>query len=123
MNRAIEGLIKSFGELTPERHAEKAGEFTLLYAREGLEGVDGQSLWETGKAGLAGVASVTLGSWGIQTVIAEYQRGDATGVTAGLLALAVGIKMAQTAVRTIDNANILLEVEITQHDNQLISTD
>ena len=123
MNRAIEGLIKSFGELTPERHAEKAEEFTHLYETEGLPGVDGQSLWETGKAGLAGVASVTLGSWGIQTVIAEYQRGDATGVTAGLLALAVGIKMAQTTVRTIDNAHILLEVEIAQHENQFSPTE
>ncbi len=117
MNRAIEGLVKSFGELTPERHEEKKEEFTKLYKAEGLEGVDGQSIWETSKAGLAGVVSATLGIWGIETAITEAQNGDVTGVTAGLLALAVGIKMAQTAVRTFDNARILQEVEITQHEN------
>ena len=123
MNRRIEGLIKSFGELTPERHAEKANEFTQLYEAQGLEGVDGQSLWETSKAGFSGVVSATLGIWGIETAISEAQNGDVTGVTAGLLALAVGIKMAQTAVRTFDNARILLEVEITQHENQLNVTE
>lgn len=114
MNRKIEGLINSFGELTPERHSEKVKEFTTIYETEGEDSLDGQGIIEATKASLAYGTSAILGLFSIQGVITGFQDGNPTEITAGTLGLAIAIKMAQTAVRTFDNARIALEVDKNQ---------
>lgn len=115
MNRKIEGLINGFAELTPERHQAQLEQFTTLYEREGFHATDRQAQLEMAKTAAASIVGIVLNAGGIETTITEFQKGNVTGAVGGLLAIAVGLKMIQTSLRTVDNLDIIFQIWDEKH--------